>query len=116
MRISGLLCAWSDRYSRLKLRFSISFTRLSASLNRSERLRQEHGWDDPLSPLARRCEITASGQIPSSWFRSRAAYTFHERLREIILSEYGARPLIVIKEPRICPLAPLYLDVLDALE
>jgi len=59
-------------------------------------------WDDPR-------------QIPSAWFRSRTAYTFHERLREVIASEYGDDPLIVIKEPRICRLAPLYLDVLDAL-
>jgi predicted O-methyltransferase YrrM len=59
-------------------------------------------WDDPR-------------QIPSSWFRSRMAYTFHERLREVIVSEYGDAPLIVIKEPRICRLAPLYLDVLDTL-
>jgi hypothetical protein len=59
-------------------------------------------WDDP-------------HPIPSAWFRSRTAYTFHERLREAILSEYGDATLIVIKEPRICRLAPLYLDVLDAL-
>src|SRR6266446_9664699 len=58
-------------------------------------------WDDPR-------------QIPSSWFRSRMAYTFHERLREAIVSEYRDAPLVVIKEPRICRLAPLYLDVLDA--
>jgi hypothetical protein len=59
-------------------------------------------WDDPR-------------QIPSAWFRSRTAYTFHERLRQAIVSEYGDAPLIVIKEPRMCRLAPLYLDVLDAL-
>jgi predicted O-methyltransferase YrrM/glycosyltransferase involved in cell wall biosynthesis len=59
-------------------------------------------WDDPR-------------QIRSAWFRSRTTYTFHERLREVIVSEYGDAPLIVIKEPRICRLAPLYLDVLDAL-
>jgi hypothetical protein len=59
-------------------------------------------WDDPR-------------EIPSAWFRSRTAYTFHERLQEVIASEYGDAPLIVIKEPRICRLAPLYLDVLDAL-
>jgi hypothetical protein len=59
-------------------------------------------WDDPR-------------QIPSDWFRSKTAYSFHERLREVIQSEYVDAPLIVIKEPRICRLAPLYLDVLDAL-
>ena len=59
-------------------------------------------WDDPR-------------QIPAAWFRSRTAYSFHERLREVIQSEFADAPLIIIKEPRICRLAPLYLDVLDAL-
>ena len=61
-----------------------------------------HTWDDPRP-------------IPAGWFRSTAAYAFHERLRALITSEYGDAPLILIKEPRICRLAPLYLDVLDAL-
>jgi hypothetical protein len=59
-------------------------------------------WDDPRP-------------IPAGWFRSPAAYAFHERLRALITSEYGNAPLILIKEPRICRLAPLYLDVLDVL-
>jgi hypothetical protein len=59
-------------------------------------------WDDPR-------------QFPPTWFRSRTAYSFHEPLREAIASEYGGAPLFVIKDPRICRLAPLYLDVLDAL-
>jgi hypothetical protein len=53
--------------------------------------------------------------IPPGWFRSKAAYGFHERIRAAIESEYGGAELILIKEPRICRLAPLYLDVLDAL-
>jgi hypothetical protein len=53
--------------------------------------------------------------IPSSWFRSKAAYTFQERISTEIASCYGNAPLILIKEPRICRLAPLYLDALDVL-
>jgi hypothetical protein len=53
--------------------------------------------------------------IHPSWFRSKAAYRFHERIQAAIVSEYGDAQLILIKEPRICRLAPLYLDVLDAL-
>lgn len=53
--------------------------------------------------------------IPPNWFRSKAAYGFHERIRAEIIDQYGAAPLILIKEPRICRLAPLYLDVLDVL-
>jgi len=59
-------------------------------------------WDDPRP-------------IPSSWFRSKEAYVFHERIAVEIASGYGNAPLLLIKEPRICRLAPLYLDVLDAL-
>ena len=53
--------------------------------------------------------------IPPNWFRSKEAYQFHERLAAAISSDYGLAPLIVIKEPRICRLTPLYLDVLDVL-
>jgi hypothetical protein len=53
--------------------------------------------------------------IPSNWFRSKEAYAFHERLAAAIASGYGNTPLILIKEPRICRLAPLYPDVLDVL-
>ncbi len=62
----------------------------------------DRSWNDPRS-------------IPRSWFRSREAYAFHERIAAEITSSYGDAPLILIKEPRICRLAPLYLDVLDAL-
>jgi hypothetical protein len=53
--------------------------------------------------------------ISPNWFRSKEAYAFHERLAAAIASGYGNAPLILIKEPRICRLAPLYLDVLDVL-
>jgi hypothetical protein len=56
-----------------------------------------------------------SRPIPTGWFHSKAASLFRERLRALITSEYGDAPLILIKEPRICRLAPLYLDVLDTL-
>ena len=59
-------------------------------------------WDDPR-------------QIRPAWFRSRRAYPFYERLLGAIASEYQDAPLFIIKDPRICRLAPLYLDVLDAL-
>jgi hypothetical protein len=54
--------------------------------------------------------------ISPSWFRSKAAYKFQQRIVDEIALSYGNAPLIVIKEPRICRLAPLYLDALDILE
>jgi hypothetical protein len=53
--------------------------------------------------------------IPSSWFRSKAAYAFHERLSAAIASGYGNAHLFLIKDPRICRLATLYIEVLDSL-
>lgn len=53
--------------------------------------------------------------IPQTWFRSKEAYTFHERIAAEIAFGYGTASLLLIKEPRICRLAPLYFDVLDAL-
>jgi hypothetical protein len=53
--------------------------------------------------------------ISPNWFRSKAAYDFQERIREEIALSYGDASLMVIKEPRICRLAPLYLDALDVL-
>jgi hypothetical protein len=55
------------------------------------------------------------GPIPPNWFRSKEAYHFEERISKEIVSSYGDASLLLIKEPRICRLAPLYLDALDAL-
>ena len=53
--------------------------------------------------------------ISTGWFRSKTAYEFQERIVAEIATSYGDAPLIVIKEPRICRIAPLYLDALDVL-
>ena len=53
--------------------------------------------------------------IAPSWFRSPVAYGYQQRVATEIASSYGDASLILIKEPRICRLAPLYLDALDVL-
>jgi hypothetical protein len=60
-------------------------------------------WDDPRP-------------IPAGWFRSRPAYQFLERITDQIRLSYGDAPLLVIKDPRLCRLLPLYLDALDVLD
>jgi hypothetical protein len=78
---------------------------------------------EPLGLMAINDEILSSigrswkdpRPIPRSWFRSKAAYVFHKRIAAEINSSYGNAGLILIKEPRICRLAPLYIDVLDSL-
>jgi hypothetical protein len=54
--------------------------------------------------------------ISRAWFRSKSAYAFQKRIGSVIASDYGDASLILLKDPRICRLAPLYLDALDVLE
>ncbi|MGD0105337.1 MAG: hypothetical protein ABSC06_15025 [Rhodopila sp.] len=63
----------------------------------------DRGWDDPRP-------------IPARWFRSRSAYQFLQRVIVQIRQSYGEVPLLVLKDPRLCRLLPLYLDALDILD
>jgi hypothetical protein len=60
-------------------------------------------WDDPRP-------------IPTRWFRSRSAYPFLQRVTAQIRESFGDASLLVIKDPRLCRLLPLYLDALDVLD
>jgi hypothetical protein len=60
-------------------------------------------WDDPRP-------------IDSAWFRSRDAYCFIERIATQIGRDYGCAPFVLIKDPRICRILPLYLTALDILD
>ena len=51
--------------------------------------------------------------FPKPWFASSESGVFIERAKAIIEDDYDGASLIVIKEPRICRLAPIYLAALD---
>ncbi len=53
--------------------------------------------------------------VPQRWFRSRQAYGYLQYITSQINQSFGNAPLIVIKDPRLCRLLPLYLDALDVL-
>ncbi len=53
--------------------------------------------------------------IPPAWFDSAEATVFANRIATTIAAEYGPRALPVIKEPRLCRLAPLYIRALAQL-
>jgi hypothetical protein len=53
--------------------------------------------------------------IPRAWFFSQAAYDFQCRVMRQIQNDYGSEPLIVLKDPRVARLLPLYLASLDSL-
>jgi hypothetical protein len=59
-------------------------------------------WNDP-RPIRR------------NWFFSRPAYAFQRRIMQQIEADYGAESLIVLKDPRVARLMPLYLAALDSL-
>lgn len=60
-------------------------------------------WDDPRP-------------IDPDWFSSCDARAFIDRIAASIDNEYGDAPLMLIKDPRICRLAPLYLQSLAVLD
>jgi len=60
-------------------------------------------WDDPRP-------------IPTRWFRSRPAYLFLKRIATQTRQSYSDATLLVLKDPRLCRLLPLYLDALDVLD
>jgi hypothetical protein len=70
--------------------------------------------DEILESLGRRWDDPRP--IPARWFRSRPAYPFLKRITAQIRESYGDAPLLVIKDPRLCRLLPLYLDALDVLD
>jgi hypothetical protein len=63
----------------------------------------DRSWDDPRP-------------IPPGWFRSRPAYAFLQRIIAQIRSSYDDASLLVIKDPRLCRLLPLYVSALDVLD
>ena len=81
----------------------------------------ERGHWEPLSILHLSDEMLSvhgsdwydTRSFPRAWFASSEATAFIERATMIIEADYEGAPLIVIKEPRICRLAPIYLAALD---
>ena len=53
--------------------------------------------------------------LPAAWFRSVEAAAFVRRIAGVIAEEYGDSELPIIKDPRLCRVAPLYLDALREL-
>jgi hypothetical protein len=69
--------------------------------------------DDAFRTLNRRWDDVRS--IDLAWFSSQCAAGFVQRIRLQILQDYGTSELLLIKDPRICRLLPLYLATLRAL-
>ncbi|MDQ3729975.1 MAG: glycosyltransferase [Actinomycetota bacterium] len=60
-------------------------------------------WDDPST-------------LPATWIRSPVAAELRDRLVKTLAAEYGDSPFIVVKDPRICRLLPLWIPALEELD
>jgi hypothetical protein len=54
--------------------------------------------------------------VQTEWFRTPSARGFASRLKQTYTEEFGAAPLTVLKDPRLCRLLPIWLEVLRSLE
>ncbi|HHZ10643.1 MAG TPA: sulfotransferase family protein [Rhizobiales bacterium] len=52
-------------------------------------------------------------EVNPDWFASPRAEEFREKAVEVLDAEFGKSRIFVLKDPRICRLAPFWLDVLD---
>ncbi|WP_061934285.1 rhamnan synthesis F family protein [Aureimonas sp. AU22] len=53
-------------------------------------------------------------RIPADAFRSAAAESAVERLRRLALNELGDAPAVLVKDPRICRLLPIWIPAIEA--
>jgi hypothetical protein len=51
-------------------------------------------------------------EMPAGWLHGEAALRARAAIRRLIETEFAAAPLWALKDPRLCRLAPLWLDVL----
>ena len=83
----------------------------------------ETGFWEPRELVALHDEILAAAgshwhdvrRFPDAWFGSDAAAIFRQRLENLIAREFGAAPLLVVKDPRLCRLLPLWRSALARL-
>ncbi len=54
--------------------------------------------------------------FPRAWFDTPSAAGWVETIAETVSDEFGDTPLMVIKDPRLCRLLPLWLRVLEAVD
>jgi len=66
-----------------------------------------------LEPKGRRWHDV--GWLAHSWFQSEEAAVIKHRLAAAYREEFGAAPLTVVKDPRICRLLPLWLPIVREL-
>ena len=54
-------------------------------------------------------------QLSSEWLCSAGAKLYREKIKSVLIDEFGDAPFIVVKDPRICRFVPFMLSILDEL-
>lgn len=54
--------------------------------------------------------------LPDRWWRTSTAATFRMMLLAVLRRDFGGHSLWLVKDPRLCRLLPLWLDMFDELE
>lgn len=53
--------------------------------------------------------------VPSAWYETLGSAYYRRRIISALDRDFGAAPLIVVKDPRLCRLVPLWLSAFDAI-
>ncbi|MFJ1252790.1 hypothetical protein [Cupriavidus sp. CuC1] len=54
--------------------------------------------------------------LPENWWKAEEVEPFRVQLMDLVRHYYGAKPLWLLKDPRLCRLLPLWMDILVELE
>ena len=53
--------------------------------------------------------------LPDLWWRDDSVRIYHEKIKSVLINDFGDKQLWGIKDPRMCRILPLWLDILDEL-
>lgn len=70
--------------------------------------------DTLLSALGRRWDDVR--ELPDDWLDREETEYARQRIRSLLEREFSSQPIWVLKEPRLCRLAPLWLEAIAALD
>ena len=70
--------------------------------------------DTLLSALGRRWDDVR--ELPDDWLDREETENARQRIRSLLEREFSSQPMWVLKEPRLCRLAPLWLEAIAALD
>lgn len=106
--------------SALSRVFSLLGCDLPKTLMSGDEANETGHWESlPISQMDDELLSSAGSQwwdwlpVNPGWYSSPRVAEFKEKALALLEDEFGSSPLFVLKDPRICRIAPFWLDVLD---